>query len=87
MNKRKHHPQEVAAAKAGISGRSARRIERDATLPSQKPRRSWRTRPDPFADACYVPKKRPGRVAVSSMFDHSIPGFGPTPGARAPMFS
>ena len=50
MNKRKHHPQEVAAAKAGISVRTARRIERDATLPSQKPRRSWRTRPDPFAD-------------------------------------
>ncbi|MDS0862969.1 IS21 family transposase [Burkholderia pseudomultivorans] len=50
MNKRKHHPQELAAAKAGISVRSARRIERDATLPSQKPQRSWRTRPDPFAD-------------------------------------
>jgi hypothetical protein len=50
MNKRKHHPQEVAAAKTGISVRTARRIERDATLPSQKPRQSWRTRPDPFVD-------------------------------------
>lgn len=50
MNKRKHHSQEVAAAKAGISVRTARRIDRDATLPSQKPRHSWRTRPDPFAD-------------------------------------
>src|ERR1700761_221563 len=50
MNKRKQHPQEVAAAKTGISVRTARRIERDATLPSQKPRQSWRTRPDPFVD-------------------------------------
>jgi hypothetical protein len=33
MSKRKHHSQEIAAAKAGISARSARRIERDATLP------------------------------------------------------
>ncbi len=50
MNKRKHHSQEVAAAKTGISVRTARRIERDATLPSQKLRKSWRTRPDPFVD-------------------------------------
>lgn len=50
MSKRKHHSQEVAAAKAGISVRSARRIERDARLPSQKPRRYWRSRPDPFAE-------------------------------------
>lgn len=50
MTKRKHHSQEVAASKTGISVRTARRIERDATLPSQKPRQSWRTRPDPFAD-------------------------------------
>lgn len=58
MNKRKHHTQELAAAKAGISVRSARRIERDALLPSQKPRRYWRSRPDPFAgvwDAEVVP--------------------------------
>lgn len=50
MSKRKHHSQELAAAKAGISVRSARRIERDARLPSQKPRRYWRSRPDPFAE-------------------------------------
>jgi hypothetical protein len=50
MSKRKHHSQEIAAAKAGISVRSARRIERDTTLPSQKSRRYWRSRPDPFAD-------------------------------------
>lgn len=50
MTKRKHHTQEIAAAKAGISVRTARRIETDVTLPSQKPRRYWRSRPDPFAD-------------------------------------
>jgi DNA-binding XRE family transcriptional regulator len=32
MSKRKHHSQEIAAAKAGISVRSARRIERDAEV-------------------------------------------------------
>jgi glutamate/tyrosine decarboxylase-like PLP-dependent enzyme len=32
MSKRKHHSLEVAAAKAGISVRTARRIDRDARL-------------------------------------------------------
>lgn len=50
MSKRKQHTQEIAAAKAGISVRSARRIERDSQLPSQKPRRYWRSRPDPFVE-------------------------------------
>ncbi len=50
MQNRKTQTQEVAAAKAGISVRSARRIETAPTLPSQKPQRSWRTRPDPLAD-------------------------------------
>jgi hypothetical protein len=49
MNKRKSKTQELAAAKAGISERSARRIESSVTLPSQNPRRYWRSRPDPFA--------------------------------------
>lgn len=44
-------PQSASAAKAGISERSARRIERSETLPSQRPARSWRTRPDPLAAA------------------------------------
>lgn len=42
--------QVAAAAKAGISERSARRVERSDTLPSQGASRSWRTRPDPLAD-------------------------------------
>lgn len=50
--------QTAAAAKAGISERSARRVERSHTLPSQRPERSWRTREDPLAavwDAEVVP--------------------------------
>jgi hypothetical protein len=50
MNNRKHHSQELAAAKAGMSGRTAQRVERNAGLPSQQPRRYWRSRPNPFAD-------------------------------------
>jgi hypothetical protein len=41
--------QVAAAAKAGISERSARRIEHDDTLPSQRGPRRWRTREDPLA--------------------------------------
>ena len=40
--------QVAAAAKAGISERSARRIETAQSLPSQRPERSWRTREDPL---------------------------------------
>ena len=40
--------QEVAAAKVGISARSARRLESLTELPSQREARSWRTRADPF---------------------------------------
>lgn len=49
MVERRNHTQAVAAAKAGISERSARRIEKDLRLPSQKKRRRhWRTRADPL---------------------------------------
>ena len=45
MTHRRQHTQAVAAAKAGISERSARRIENDPQLPSQKKKeRHWRTR-------------------------------------------
>lgn len=40
--------QEVAAAKVGISVRSARRIDAMEALPSQRGARPWRTRADPF---------------------------------------
>lgn len=41
--------QVAAAAKAGISERSARRIDDAQVLPSQRPARSWRTRADPLS--------------------------------------
>lgn len=46
---RRAHQQAAAAARAGISERSARRIESAEALPSQRPRRQWRTREDPLA--------------------------------------
>ena len=45
---RNKHSQVAAAAKAGISERSARRIEDAPSLPSQRPIRNWRTREDPL---------------------------------------
>jgi hypothetical protein len=62
--------QERAAAKAGISIRTARRIEHSTLLPSQKPIRSWRTRSDPLAaiwDSEVVPllREAPGLTAVT----------------------
>ena len=52
------HGQEAAAAKTGLSVRTARRIETADTLPSQRGARTWRTREDPLArvwDAEVVP--------------------------------
>ncbi len=50
MNIRKNKSQALAAAKAGISERSARRIESAVALPSQNPRRYWSSRANSFAD-------------------------------------
>ncbi len=47
---RKTLTQVAAAAKSGISERSARRIEDADALPSQRPGRTWRTRDDPLAE-------------------------------------
>jgi len=46
---RKRATQEIAAAKIGISVRSARRVEHATALPSQREARAWRTRADPLA--------------------------------------
>ena len=46
---RKRATQEIAAAKTGISVRTARRIEQATGLPSQCGERGWRTRTDPLA--------------------------------------
>ena len=52
MQKYKQHRQKLtqvaAAAKAGLSERSARRIETSEALPSQRQSRAWRTRTDPL---------------------------------------
>ena len=70
MNNRKHKSQALAAAKAGISERSARRLDGAATLPSQNPRRYWRSRINPFAhiwDSEVVPllKNAPTLMAIT----------------------
>ena len=50
MNERKHgKTQTVAAAKAGISERSARRIDHEELTSGPNPKRHWRTRKDPLA--------------------------------------
>jgi hypothetical protein len=49
MEHRKELEQEAAAAKVGISVRSARRIERADGLPSTQETRQWRTRADPLS--------------------------------------
>lgn len=41
--------QAIAGAKAGLSERSARRIDAGQLLPGEAQTRHWRTRPDPFA--------------------------------------
>ena len=46
--RRKGHTQSVAAAKAGISERSGRDIERGRRINPQERKRNWRTRPDPL---------------------------------------
>ena len=46
---RRQATQRIAAARTGISERSARRIEQADALPSQQGPRSWRTRADPLA--------------------------------------
>ena len=52
MKHRAHHTQAVAAAKAGFSERTARRLEADPEARSRRKAepRTWRTRPDPLAD-------------------------------------
>ncbi len=62
--------QEAAAAKVGVSIRTARRMEQASSLPSQRPARHWRTRVDPLAtvwDSEIVPllRQAPGLNAVT----------------------
>ena len=70
MRYRKQHTQKLAAAKAGMSERTARRIEGEGTLASQQARRYWRSRANPFAavwDCEVVPllKSTPQLMAIT----------------------
>lgn len=49
-NDRNRMNQVAAATRAGISERSARRIEQSPALPSQREPRTWRTRADPLGE-------------------------------------
>ena len=67
MEYRKELEQEPAAAKAGISVRSERRIERAGGLPSKREARQWRTRVDPLSrwwvsDIARIVRVSPGVV-------------------------
>jgi transposase InsO family protein len=82
---RKQFSQEAAAAKVGISVRSARRVEQCTRLPSQRGLRPWRTRADPLAEVwdCQIKpllQSAPGLTAVSLLeeMQRRYPGrFGP----------
>ena len=75
MYYRQQHPQAIAAAKAGMSERTARKFERDPKLPSQrKVPRHWRTRRDPLAglwDEVVHRCSRPIRACVPSRSSRS----------------
>jgi transposase InsO family protein len=49
-NDRNRMTQVAAATRAGVSERSARRIEQSPALPSQRQPRNWRTRADPLGE-------------------------------------
>jgi hypothetical protein len=70
MSQRPNHTQAIAAAKSGFSERTARRLDHDLRLPSQKnPERAWRTRTDPLTEvwprALEMLKTMPGIMAVT----------------------
>ena len=72
MTDRLHYSQRVAAARAGFSERTARRIEADPRLPSQRKASRGRTVPDPLAavwEAVLLPilKRDPAVQAVTLM--------------------
>src|SRR3954468_391466 len=66
--------EEVAAAKAGMDAKTARKYLRDRRLPSEmQQKHTWRTRPDPFADVWEEIRQRlmvePG-LQAKTLFQH-----------------
>jgi transposase len=64
----------VAAAKAGLDEKTARKYLRSGKLPSEcRPERTWRTRPDPFEgiweDLAELLRSNPG-LEAKTLFDH-----------------
>jgi hypothetical protein len=65
---------EVAAAKAGMDGKTARKYLRDRRLPSEmRQKHDWRTRPDPFLEVWEEIRERlelePG-LQAKTLFEH-----------------
>ena len=65
---------EMAAAKAGMDPKTARKYLRDRRLPSEmRQKHTWRTRPDPFADSWEEIRQlltaEPG-LQAKTMFEH-----------------
>lgn len=65
---------ELAAAKAGMDAKTARKYLRDRRLPSEmKQKHDWRTRPDPFAEVWDEIRERleiePG-LQAKTLFEH-----------------
>src|SRR5215204_5773150 len=65
---------EIAAAKAGMDPKTARKYLRDRRLPSDmRQKHTWRTRPDPFADVWEQIRLRlivePG-LQAKTLFEH-----------------
>ena len=65
---------ELAAAKAGMDAKTARKYLRDRRLPSEmKQKHDWRTRPDPFAEVWDEVRERleiePG-LQAKTLFEH-----------------
>ena len=65
---------EVAAAKAGMDAKTARKYVRDRRLPSEmQQKHEWRTRPDPFAEVWEEVQERlevePG-LQAKTLFEH-----------------
>jgi hypothetical protein len=66
--------QEVAAAKAGMDGKTARKYLRERRLPSEmQQKHDWRTRPDPFVEVWEEIRERlelePG-LQAKTLFEH-----------------
>lgn len=82
MRYRSRFTQIVAAAKAGVSERTARRIKADPVLPSQRKKpRTWRTRKDPLEglwEATIVPMLEANRHLMAvTIFEELQDRLGP----------